>query len=123
MRVLHALDCFLSTTEDWIYPQVTVVTGVTTAILCRKLVNLDTYPADRPLFLQRPEEASANRFTLPPHKVLAKYYVQQTLAAWQEKHSSSSIIHVHYGWIGDQNIKLQLVLDVQMITSFYRWEA
>lgn len=124
VRVLHVLDCYLPTTENWIYPQITGVPGVTTAILCRRLENSEQYPANnRPLFLQTPREACTNRFARLSHKLLGTMGFQQKLTALRAWLWSPSVIHAHFGWIGFQTLELRRALGVPMITAFYGWEA
>jgi colanic acid/amylovoran biosynthesis glycosyltransferase len=125
-RVVHSVPQFLPLTENWIYPQVTAVPGVQSAVLCRNTANLCQFPLNgHPLFVQQSQLwCSASNRSIPKKAAQrvannAAYYIAG-LRTWRWR---PSIVHAHFGMRGWESLALAKALGVPLITSFYGFDA
>ena len=126
LRVLHSVGSFLPRTENWIYPQVTAVPGVDSAIFCTCTLNLAEFPLNNhPLFVrQSPLWRSAPNMSIPERAIRriankAAHHV----AHFQAKRWRPSIVHAHFGTQGWRSLGLARSLGAALITSFYGYDA
>ena len=125
-RVLHIIPVFLTVTENWLYPQVTLVPGVSSAVLCNRTVGEDEFPLNgRPLW--RREPSVPNLLTTGPKPVRAVgkmvNFAARGFAFRRARLWKPEIIHAHFGTTGWENLSLRQALAVPLITSFYGFDA
>lgn len=123
-KVLHVADPFLRISENWIYPQVTQVAGVTPAVLCSARENQDTFPAPGCAFffdpppwnrmLGIPRILNSLAFRFGSHGFVAG----RSVGRWKP-----DLIHAHFGMIGFNALELRRRLGVPLVTSFYGMDA
>jgi colanic acid/amylovoran biosynthesis glycosyltransferase len=124
LKVLHALDSYLPTTQNWIRPQVALVPGIDAAVICESLENSEQFPvAGWRIFLQGPRVSKADRFGRLKQKAFTRSGFYKNFAALQARLWRPSLIHAHFGWRGVRSLRLKHALGVPMITSFYGADA
>ncbi|NQU38976.1 MAG: glycosyltransferase [Lentisphaerae bacterium] len=124
IQVLHSIGSFLEISENWIYPQVTAVSGVIGAVVTRRATNQDVFPlaADRLVLYRSPwERTFRGRRLLEPleRRVVARRIASHVaLRSW-----NPDILHAHIGTQGWLSLDLQQKLEVPLVTSFYGADA
>jgi colanic acid/amylovoran biosynthesis glycosyltransferase len=126
IRVLHVVPEFLPVTQNWIYPQITLVPGVSSAVLCQKTIPAGEFPLNgRPLWRREitvPEWLAAG----PKPLRRIKRLVNLTAAALAFHHArlwKPEIIHAHFGPTGWETLSLKKAVAAPLITSFYGFDA
>jgi colanic acid/amylovoran biosynthesis glycosyltransferase len=124
LKVLHSVDTYLKISENWIYPQITQVPGVSSRVLCGVVVNRETFPLE-----------DARLFTTPPpwEKALGIPRLCNALArrvGWGGSLVRARIdwwkpqvLHAHFGMRGWESIALKKKLKCRLVTSFYGYDA
>jgi colanic acid/amylovoran biosynthesis glycosyltransferase len=125
-RVLHSIRTFLLTTENWVYPQITAVPGIDSAVFCQNAVNLSEFPLHgQPLFAsQSPLWRSVSKLSIPKKAIrqLANKADYHT-ARFRARHWHPSIMHAHFGTQGWESLRFAKSLGAALITSFYGFDA
>jgi colanic acid/amylovoran biosynthesis glycosyltransferase len=125
MKVLHSLDTFLSVTENWIYPQVTQVPGVSTAVICRQQSNASEFPLEgRPIFLQSlAGSRHAGRVRWVLRGLVRRTRSAEVLAVLRAYFWRPTLLHAHFGTRGWAALGLKKFLGVRLVTTFYGYDA
>jgi colanic acid/amylovoran biosynthesis glycosyltransferase len=125
IKVLHLIESFLPVTENWIYPQVTRVPGVKTAVLCHELVNTAEFPLDnRPVFLKSGPIAEGNALVPRVVRGLARWSrANERFATAMAYLWRPSLLHAHFGTEGYAALGLKRLLGIPLITTFYGYDA
>lgn len=123
MRVLHSVDYFLRTTENWILPQITKVPDVESAVFCRERINPSGFDA-RKCFVQ----GFAGRGTIPLISRVYRGTMRRLMVAkavdWARlSYWCPSVINAHFGTRGFSSLWLKKALGVPLITTFYGYDA
>jgi colanic acid/amylovoran biosynthesis glycosyltransferase len=121
MRILHSVDNFLMTSENWIYPQVVGVPGVESCVLCSRRENIAAFPIRRRDVIRAPEwplSAEALRKRNTPWLSLGTRHAGDRIRRWQP-----SIVHAHFGMRAWQSLAIADMLNVPLVTSFYGFDA
>jgi colanic acid/amylovoran biosynthesis glycosyltransferase len=125
IKVLHLRDSFLSITENWIYPQITRVPGVETAVLCDQLSNTAEFPLDnRPVFFKsRPGPEGDALISIMMRGLVRWSRADERLAAAKAYLWRPSLLHAHFGTQGFAALGLKRFLGIPLITTFYGYDA
>lgn len=124
MKVLHALETFLPTSENWIHPQITRVPGVRPAVLCSREENRALFPIDgAPVLLDPPPWSEKCGLARLANSVAFRLGQPQLVAGAAARKWRPALIHAHFGMRGWASLPLQRALGVPMITSFYGIDA
>lgn len=123
IRALHSVGTFLNISENWIYPQIADVPHTTGMVLCRTVLNTDSFPiSKRSVLSERPPSKSRGfRWVLDGiARRLGKDKISMSLAirAWRPQ-----ILHAHFGTRGWECLDLKRRLGVPLVTSFYGYDA
>jgi colanic acid/amylovoran biosynthesis glycosyltransferase len=124
IRVLHSVGVFLRITENWIYPQITRVPGVASAVLCKQVLNLPEFPLNgRPLWKR--EILPRNPAHPKPLRAVRRItnWPVNAAALSQARLWKPAIIHAHFGTVGWQDRRLRSTLGAPLVTSFYGYDA
>lgn len=126
VRVLHSLSNFLPVTENWIYPQVTAVPGIDSAVYCCRTLNLAEFPLNgHPLFVQHsPFWCSIPNLAI--HRRAIRWAVNratQHRARIVARRWHPSLVHAHFGMRGWESLRLARSFGIPLITSFYGYDA
>jgi len=125
LRVIHSVDHFLNISENWIYPQITRVPGVESAVLCQNVTNLEHFPLD----------SSRIHVSPPPTGKwggLARFlYRLGRLAGWWDLAAAlelrtwrPNIVHAHFGPRGCIGVSFKRWVGASaLVTSFYGADA
>jgi colanic acid/amylovoran biosynthesis glycosyltransferase len=115
IKVLHLRESFLPITENWIYPQITRVPGVETAVLCQALDNTAEFPLDnRPVFLKSRPSPEGN----PLISMAGERLAAAKAHLWRP-----SLLHAHFGTEGFAALDLKRLLGIPLLTTFYGYDA
>ena len=123
IRVLHSVGTFLNISENWIYPQIVDVPDTTGLVLCRKVLNTDSFPiSKRSILTERPHSKSRGlRWAFDGiARRLGKNKASISLALRARR---PHILHAHFGTQGWESIELVRRLRVPLITSIYGYDA
>ncbi len=124
MKVLHALESYLPVSENWIYPQITRVRGVTPAVMCGELRNLDLFPLNgAPRFLDPPPWSSGLGLPRLINSLAFRLGKGGLVAGARARLWSPELLHAHFGMRGWHLLQMRRALDVPLITSFYGLDA
>lgn len=125
LKVLHLRESFLPITENWIYPQITRVPGVETALLCHELANTAEFPLDNcPVFLKSRTGPEGNALVSRMVRALARWSrAGERLATAKAYLWRPSLLHAHFGTEGFAALGLKRLLGVPLITTFYGYDA
>lgn len=125
IKVLHLMESFLPITENWIYPQVTRVPGVKTAVLCQELANSSEFPLDnRPIFLKSRPSPEGNALVSRIIRGVAHWTrAHERLATARAYLWRPSLLHAHFGTEGYAALGLKRLLGIPLITTFYGYDA
>jgi colanic acid/amylovoran biosynthesis glycosyltransferase len=124
IRVLHSLGVFLRTTENWIYPQITLVPGVTSAVLCHQILNPVAFPLEgqplwkREIFARNPAQPRVFRAVKRMMNLPANAAALSHARIWKP-----TIVHAHFGTVGWQSLRLKRVLAAPLVTTFYGYDG
>ncbi len=124
LKVLHAIDVFLSLTENWIYPQVTRVPDVESAIICRYRINADKFPfPNARLFASHRRRGTASWVIRAAKWIGARsgasgLWAGLCAAKWQPQ-----LLHAHFGSRGWEILPLKRKARIPLVTSFYGYDA
>ena len=128
IRVLHIIPDYLPVTQNWIHPQVMLVPGVSSAVLCNKR-NKTVAEAEFPLNgrpLWRRELNLPGLATGPKPFRAVRRLVNigaKAVASRQARLWKPEIIHAHFGTTGWENLSFRKTLAAPLITSFYGFDA
>jgi len=124
MKVLHALESYLPVSENWIYPQITRVRGVTPAVFCGGLENTELFPLDgAPCFLDPPPWGAALGLPRLVNSVAFRLGRGGIVACGAARRWKPELIHAHFGMRGWHMLGLRRNLRVPQVTSFYGMDA
>ena len=126
IRVLHIIPEYLPVTQNWIYPQVTLVPGVFSAVLCNKTVAGSRFPLNRRPLWKRELKVSDLLATGPkPFRAVGRIvnFTAKAIALRHARLWKPEIIHAHFGTTGWESLSLRKALAVPLITSFYGFDA
>jgi colanic acid/amylovoran biosynthesis glycosyltransferase len=124
MKVLHALESYLPVSENWIYPQITRVLGVTPAVMCGELRNLDLFPLDgAPRFLDPPPWSAGLGLPRLVNSLAFRLGRGGVIASAAARRWSPDLIHAHFGMRGWHLLEMRRKLGAPLITSFYGLDA
>jgi colanic acid/amylovoran biosynthesis glycosyltransferase len=124
IRVLHALDVFLPVSQNWIYPQISRVPGVESAVLCSQRINSDLYDmeAARVFYSAIPWTESFG-FPRLVNSIALRARLQPLMLPRGVCKWKPSLIHAHFGTKGWDMLPLKRRLGVPLVTSFYGTDA
>jgi colanic acid/amylovoran biosynthesis glycosyltransferase len=126
IRVLHFIPHFLPVTQNWIYPQITLVPGVCSAVLCNRIIGANGFPLNgRPLWRRYLNVTDWLPRGPKPFRAVRRI-VNFTTSAAALRHArlwKPEIIHAHFGPTGWETLSLRKVLPAPLITSFYGFDA
>jgi colanic acid/amylovoran biosynthesis glycosyltransferase len=125
LRVLHSVVTYLVLTENWIYPQVVGVPGVSGGVVSDGLANYETFPLKRgPLLTPAPppwdRALGIPRFL---NAVGRRVGLGGALGVWKLRLWRPRVLHAHFGQRGWTSLGLAKRLAVPLITSFYGYDA
>jgi colanic acid/amylovoran biosynthesis glycosyltransferase len=124
MRVIHIADAFLRISENWIYPQVFGVRGVTPAVLCDILENTAQFPLQNaPVFFDTPPWRSFLGIPRIANSLAFRAGHPLLSAGIAARRWKPDLLHAHFGTVGWAMLPLKKRLRVPMITSFYGIDA
>jgi colanic acid/amylovoran biosynthesis glycosyltransferase len=127
MRVLHVVGTFLGVTENWIYPQVTQVPGIDSAVLCNQALNGREFPLDGIRLFRRQIEVPRFIATAPkPIRAVRRItnYGATIAATWGARRWRPSLVHAHFGPQGWETLHSRAVRPgTPLVTSFYGYDA
>jgi colanic acid/amylovoran biosynthesis glycosyltransferase len=126
IRVLHSLGVYLPITQNWIYPQITRVPGVASAVLCDDVVNLSQFPLNgRALWTGQLKLPSFIAKGPKPFRVLRRLidFPVNASALSRARRWKPTLIHAHFGTVGWKTLRLKDAVAVPLITSFYGFDA
>jgi colanic acid/amylovoran biosynthesis glycosyltransferase len=124
IRVLHSVGAFLEVSENWIYPQVTAVSGVTGLVVAGSVKNQAAFPLgdDHMLICPSPWNMTfrGRRWLEPIERRIVSTRILKHLAiqSWEV-----DVLHAHFGPQGWKSIALKQKLGVPLVTSFYGSDA
>ena len=104
VRVLHAVRHFLGIRDNWIYPQVTKVTGIDGFVSCITQENRSYFPLSQTQIVQ---DRRVNRL--------------QTIQ--RARRLKPHILHAHFGKQGWRSLRVAGELGIPLVTSFYGADA
>jgi colanic acid/amylovoran biosynthesis glycosyltransferase len=122
MRVLHTLDTFIHTTENWLYPQI-LAPGVESRAICSLITNLDKYPIERARLFYH---FYPKQYALGIPRIfdrLACELGKRTISELRLSRWKPHIIHAHFGPRGWDALRLKKRVRSPLITSFYGYDA
>lgn len=126
IRVLHSVAAYLKLSENWIYPQVTRVSGADGRVFCDFTVSPEAFPLSKErliagsppwgYFFGIPRLVSA----LSRRVGCGGYVARARIRAWRPH-----ILHAHFGMRGFESLdfKRRLNLSMPLVTSFYGCDA
>jgi colanic acid/amylovoran biosynthesis glycosyltransferase len=124
IRVLHTLQSYMETTQNWIYPQIVCVPRTETAVLCGRATNSSEFPMiGRPFFVQEPARRGSGFFARARRAALSRSRLTRVIAQAQAWWWRPAILHAHFGTRGWESLALRRWLRVPLITNFYGFEA
>ena len=123
LRILHSLDSYLQTTENWIYPQIASVPNAESAVLCGAFVNEEEFPHTERKFILDSVPAGGGFPGRALRAALRRSNLSSFLRATRVRASRPDIIHAHFGTRGWGDLSLKRYLKVPLITTFYGVEA
>jgi colanic acid/amylovoran biosynthesis glycosyltransferase len=116
----------LPVTQNWIHPQVTLVPGVSSAVLCTKVVAAAEFPLNGTPLWRRELNVPALLVTGPKPFRAVRRLVNigaRAVASRQARFWKPEIIHAHFGTAGWEHLSLTKALGAPLITSFYGFDA
>lgn len=124
MKVLHAVDSYLPISENWIHPQIMRVAGVTPAVQCSRLCNVDLFPlGEAPAFLDPPPWSAGLGVPRALNSLAFRLGYRNAFASAAARRWKPDLIHAHFGTHGWDMLPLRRRLGVPLITSFYGFDA
>ena len=117
---------YLPVTQNWIYPQVTLVPGVSSAVLCNKTVAGSGLPLNgRPLWKRELNMPDLLATAPKPFRAVRRIanFVAKAIASGHARLWKPEIIHAHFGTAGWESLSLRKALAVPLFTSFYGFDA
>lgn len=124
MKVLHTLETFLPVSENWIYPQISAVPGVETAVLCSSEANRELFPTrGAPLFLDPPPWSKGCGIPRAINSLAFRLGHPLLVAGAAARKWNPDLLHAHFGMRGWAMLPLRRKLGVPMVTSFYGVDA
>lgn len=124
MRVIHIVDSFLRISENWIYPQIFGVRGVTPAVLCGGLENTAQFPLqDAPVFFAAPPWSRLLGIPRLINSLAFRSGHHLLLAGMATRRWKPDLLHAHFGTAGWAMLPLKQRLRIPLITSFYGIDA
>lgn len=123
-KVLHAVDVYLRVSENWIYPQIHRVEGVTPAVLCERIENADQFPLrGAPVHLDPPPWHEGYGVPRIVNQLASRAGYPSLVAGRAVRRWEPGLLHAHFGMRGWGLLKLKKRLGVPMATSFYGFDA
>lgn len=124
MRVLHSVKTHLEVTENWIYPQIASVPGVSGRVICSSVKNGAMYPLGASKkYLSPPSWRTAWGFARLLSACAKRLEKLNALDAMRIRPWRPEAIHAHFGPRGWESIPLSKTLQLPLITSFYGYDA
>ena len=126
IRVLHIIPEYLPVTQNWIYPQVTLVPGVASAVLCNKTASATAFPLNgEPLWRRELNVPNLLATGPKPFRAVRRVvnFAAKAVASRRARLWEPEIIHAHFGTTGWENLSLRKALAAPLITSFYGFDA
>jgi colanic acid/amylovoran biosynthesis glycosyltransferase len=124
MKVLHALESYLPVSENWIYPQITRIRGMTPAVMCAELHNLDLFPLNgAPHFLDPPPWSAGLGVPRLINSLAFRMGRAAVVAEAAARRWKPDLIHAHFGMRGWHMLGLRKKLGAPLLTSFYGLDA
>ena len=117
---------YLPVTQNWIYPQVTLVPGVSSAVLCNKTVAGSGLPLNgRPLWKRELNMPDLLATAPKPFRAVRRIvnFATKTVALRHARLWKPEIVHAHFGMTGWENLSLRKAFAAPLITSFYGIDA
>ena len=125
IRVLHSVGTFLNISENWIYPQITRVPGISSRVLCSGLLNRDTFPLEASRMYATPPPPWEKALGIPrlcnalARRIgLGGYLLGAKIGRWKP-----DVLHAHFGVRGWESLALKKYLRCKLVTSFYGYDA
>jgi len=124
LKVLHSVSTYLPITENWIYPQITGVTGVSSRVLCDRVLNRETFAIEQEnLFVKVPLWRKWLGIPRAFHAIgrrigLEGNYINSRIQTWKP-----NVLHAHFGSLGWECLTLKKKLQCPLVTSFYGYDA
>ena len=126
IRVLHIIPEYLPVTQNWIHPQVTLVPGVSSAVLCTKTVAAAEFPLNGTPLWRRELNVPDLLVRGPKPFRAVRRLVNIGARAVASRHArlwKPEIIHAHFGTTGWEHLSFTKALAAPLITSFYGIDA
>jgi colanic acid/amylovoran biosynthesis glycosyltransferase len=122
--VVHAVDVFLTISENWIYPQIVDVPGVQTKVFCREVINRECFPLpDKTIILQASPPDKALGFPKIFNALARRLGSKATYAGLSLRSWRPHVLHAHFGPRGWETLALKSRLNIPLVTSFYGYDA
>jgi colanic acid/amylovoran biosynthesis glycosyltransferase len=123
LRVLHSVFTYLNLSENWIYPQITLVPGVQGRVSCSSVTNLNDFPiAGRPI-VNPPMWDSAYGIPRTVNALSRRLGFGGWGSRMRIRHWRPQIVHAHFGPRGFECLGLRDFLNIPLVTSFYGYDA
>jgi colanic acid/amylovoran biosynthesis glycosyltransferase len=113
-------------TENWIYPQITAVPDVDSAVLCHNTANLSLFRLNgRPLFARNSRLWRSMPAANIAKRAMRRFANQLCFhaALHRARHWRPSILHAHFGMQGWESLPFAKSVGAVLITSFYGYDA